>query len=108
VEVGDPADHRRARDHVVAVHGQLGEQLGVLGVTLDEPVAGVVVVTAPDGSVFAEVVDADDFVPGLQQLRDQVATDEPGRPGDEDLQSLIGPVMPQMSTTSRSLRSSSR
>jgi hypothetical protein len=40
-------------------------------------------------------------VAGLQQLRDQVPADEAGRAGDEDFQSLMGPVIPQMSTTSR-------
>ncbi len=106
VEVGDAADHRRARDQLIAVRGQLGQQLRVFRVALDELVAGVVVEAALDRAVFAEVVNADDLVPGLQEVGDEISADEPGGAGDEDLQSRIGPVMPQMSTTSRPVRSS--
>ena len=36
VEVGDAADHRRAGDEVVAVRQQVGHQLDVAAVALDE------------------------------------------------------------------------
>jgi hypothetical protein len=91
---------------VVAVGGQLDHELGILGVAFDEAIARMAVEAAADRSVLAEVVDADDLVAGLQQLADEVAADKPGGAGDEDLQSRIGPVMPQMSTTSRPLSSS--
>ena len=57
VEVADPADHRRGRDDLVAVGGQLAHQGGVLGVTLDEAVARVVVVRLGQPAVLAEVVE---------------------------------------------------
>ena len=84
VEVADPADHRRGRDDLVAVGGELVEERRVLGVALDEPVARVVVVRLGQPAVLAEVVEPDDLVAGLEQLRDEVAVDEPGGAGDED------------------------
>jgi hypothetical protein len=87
VEIGDAADHRGAGHHLVAVECKLGEQLRVLGVTLDEAIAGIVVVAAPDRAVLAEVVDTDYLMSRLQQLGDQVSADEAGRARDEDLQS---------------------
>jgi hypothetical protein len=101
VEVRDAADHGRAGHDVVALGGQLDHQLGILRVALDQPVARMRVVAAPHGPVFAEVVQADDLVPGLEQVGDEVAADEPAGAGDQELQSLMGPVIPQMSTTSR-------
>ena len=86
MEVRDAADHGCPRDHVVAVHGQLRQQLRVLGIALDQPEARIVVMAAAHRAVLAEVVHADDLVPGLQQLCDQVSADETSRPGDEDLQ----------------------
>src|SRR6202022_1534520 len=44
----------------------------------------------------------------LRRLGEEVSADEAGGAGDENLQSRIGPVMPQTSTTSRSLRSTCR
>ena len=106
VEIGDAADHRGARDQLVAVRGELGQKLRVLGVALDEVVARVAIEAALDRPVLAEVVDADNFMPRLQQVGDEVAADEAGGAGDKDLQSRMGPVMPQMSTTSRPSSSS--
>src|SRR5205085_10178204 len=100
--------HGRARADVVGVGGKLGQQVGVLGVAFHEPVARVVVVAAPHGPVLAVIVEADDLVPGLEQLGDEVTADEARCSGDEDLQSLIGPVMPQMSMISRPSSSSWR
>jgi hypothetical protein len=91
---------------MVAVGRQVDHQLRVFGVALDKAIAGMAVEAAADRSVLAEVVDADDLMTGLQQLGNEIAADEAGGAGDEDLQSLMGPVMPQMSTTSRPLSSS--
>ena len=44
----------------------------------------MVVVRLREPAVLAEVVEADDLVAGLEQLRDEVAGDEPGGAGDED------------------------
>ena len=49
VEVADPADHRRRRDDLVAVRGELAQERRVLGVALDEAVARVVVVATWSG-----------------------------------------------------------
>ena len=84
VEVADPADHRGGRDDLVAVGDELAHERGVLGVALDEPVARMVVVRLREPAVLAEVVEPDDLVAGLEQLRDEVAVDEPGGAGDED------------------------
>ena len=102
MEVADPADHRGGGDDLVAVGGELGDEAGVLGVALDEPVAGVAVVRLDQPAVLAEVVEPDDLVAGLEQLRDEVAVDEPGGAGDEDAHySLIpSPRAPHTSTTS--------
>src|SRR5215467_6055635 len=108
VKVGDPADHRRAGDDVVDARGKVGQEGGVLGVAFDQPVVRMAVVRAPHRPVLAEVVDAYDLVAGLEQLGDEVAADESARAGDENLQSRMGPVIPQMSTTSRPFSSSWR
>jgi hypothetical protein len=68
VEIGDATDHRRARNKLIAVRGQLGQQLGVLRVTLDKAVARVVVEASLDRAVLAEVVDSDNVVAGLQEI----------------------------------------
>jgi hypothetical protein len=82
VEIGDAADHRRPSDELVAVGGELGQQLRVLGVALDKSVARVSVEAALDRSVLAEVVDADDLVAGPQEVGYEVSADEPGCAGD--------------------------
>ena len=93
---------------MVGVGGKLGQKFGVLGVAFHEPVARVAVIAAPHGPVLAVVVDAYDLVPGLEQLGDEVPADEAGRSRDENFQRRMGPVMPQMSTTSRPSSSSWR
>ena len=102
MEVADAADHRPPSHHLVDVRGELAEQGGVLRVALDEPIARVVVVGLDQASVLGEVVQSDDLVAGLEQLRDEVAVDEAGCAGDEDThQSRIPPPRaPQTSTTS--------
>jgi hypothetical protein len=70
VEIGDAADHRRARDELIAVRRQLGQQLWVLCIALDEAVARVVVEASLDRAVLAEVVNSDDLVAGLQEISD--------------------------------------
>ena len=66
------------------VRGELAQERGVLGVALDEPIARMVVVRLGQPAVLGEVVEADDLVPGLEQLGDEIAVDEPGGAGDED------------------------
>ena len=84
VEVGDPADQRRAGNHVVAVGQEPGDQVDVAGVALGEVVVGVVVVGLLHGAVLRVVVEAAHGVPAPEQLLDDVAADEAGRTGDED------------------------
>src|SRR5436305_11339372 len=101
VEVADSANHRRGRDDLVGIRCELGHELDVLDVALDEPIPRVVVVRLRQRAVLTEVVDANDLVPGLEQLRDEVAVDEPGRAGDQDLHSWMPPPSaPQTSMTS--------
>src|SRR6185503_15176386 len=94
-------DHRRARDEVIAVRGQLLDELDVLAVALDELVLGMAVVRLLHAPVLAEVVDAHDLVAVLEQLGDEIPGDESVRAGDEGLHRTLMPsrVMRQMSTT---------
>ena len=102
VEVADPADHGGAGDDLVATQRELAEQVHVLGVALHQLIAGIAVIAALDGTVFAEVVDADNLVLVAQELGHQVAGDEAGRAGDEHLHKRMPcPRIPQMSTTVR-------
>ena len=71
---------------------QLGHQVDVAGVALDEPVARVVVVGLRDLAVLGVVVDADDLVAAPQQLLDDVAADEAGRAADQDLHRASAPA----------------
>src|SRR6266550_677570 len=106
VEIRDAADHRGPGDDMVAVHRELGQEPGVLGVAVDQAVARIVVKRPRDRAVLAEVVDADHLVPGVEKLGDQVPANKTSCAGDEDLQRRMGPVTPQMSTTSRPSSSS--
>jgi hypothetical protein len=85
VEVRDPADHGGAGHEVVAVLEQPTEQVDITGIAFDEVVRGVVVVGLGNPSVLRIVVDADDLVTAAEELLDQVAADEPGRTGHQDL-----------------------
>jgi hypothetical protein len=91
VEQGDTADDGRAGDKLVAVGEQVAEQADVLGVALDLAEVGVVTEGPLDGAVLGEVVEADDLMSGPQQILDQIARDEPGRAGDEDLHVRLAP-----------------
>ena len=82
VEIRDTADHRRACDDVVAVDGELCEELRVFGVAFDQAVVRIVVKCAPHRAVLAEVVDTDNLVAGVNQLGDEISADESGRAGD--------------------------
>ena len=102
VEVADPADHRGRSDNLVAVGRQLAHQPLVLRVALDEPVSEVVVEASRSRAVLAEVVDPYHLVTCLEQLRDQIAADEPRGPRHEDAHQrrMPLPVTFQISTTS--------
>ncbi len=80
---------------------RLADEPRVLGVADHGAVAGVGVERPLDGPVLREVVEPDDLVPGPHELLDQVAGDEPGRAGDEDLHASDAPFPKkfQMSTT---------
>jgi hypothetical protein len=102
MEVADPADHRRGGDDLVDVRGELRQEGDVLRVALGEAIARVTVIALLDPAVLREVVDPDDLVAVLQELGDEIAADESGGAGDENLQSRIpSPSAPQTSTTSR-------
>src|SRR5439155_6125595 len=93
---------------VVAIDRQPRQQLSVLGVALHQSIARIAVEGPSDRAVLAEVVDSDHLVTRTQQLGDEVAADESCGAGHENLQGRIGPVIPQMSTTSRPSSSSPR
>ena len=110
VEERDPADDRRAGDELVAVGQQLLQQADVLGVAGDAAVARVGVVAALDGPVLGVIVEADDLVSRRQEFLDQIARDESGRAGDEDLHDGNTPLPKtfQMSMTGLESGSASR
>jgi hypothetical protein len=66
VEVGDAADHRRARHDVVAIRREPGQEGRVFRVAFDQVVPRLAVERPLDGSVLAVVVHADDLVAGVQ------------------------------------------
>ncbi len=77
MEVGDAADERGAGDEVVAVHEELGHELDVATVALDQRVARVVVERLLDRAVLREVVDPHHAVAAAEEVLDDVAADEP-------------------------------
>jgi hypothetical protein len=85
VEVRDAPDQCRAGDEVVAVGKQRGEQFDIARVALDESVIGILVVVSNDPAVLGQVVDPDDFVATSQQLSNDIAANEAGRAGDQNL-----------------------
>ena len=84
VKVGDPADPGRAGNEVFAPQGQIGEQVGVLGISLYETVSGVTLIALLDQAVLGIVVHADDLVPEVKQFLHEIACDETGRSGDKN------------------------
>ncbi len=84
MEVGNATDHGGTGDKVVAVGKQRAHEVDIARVAFDEPIARVVVVAAPNGSVFRVVVDADHFVAALEKFLDEIATNEAGRTADAD------------------------
>lgn len=78
VEIGDAAAHGCACDEVVTRQQQLGHEIGVVSIALDEPEPGVIVVGVGNPSVLGEVVDADDLVAASKQLLHHVAANETG------------------------------
>jgi hypothetical protein len=88
VEVGDAADHGGTGDDLIAVGRQFRHQRHVLAVAEHEAVIGVAVMGFGDRAVFAEIVDADDMVPVLEQLGDDITRNEAGGSGDQDFHVL--------------------
>ena len=88
MEVGNPPDHCSHGDEVIAVGQQFLEQLDVLGVPLRQPIVRMGVVALLDGSVLAEVVQADHFIAVCEEVLDKVAGDEARRSGDQDFHGL--------------------
>ncbi len=102
MEVADATDHGGPRHHLVTVGGQFGEKAHILRIALDQPVVRVMIVAAGHRPVLTEVVDPNHLVAGLQQFGYQVAADEAGGAGHEDLHRRIELSSDaQISTTSR-------
>ena len=84
MKVGDPADHRRRRDEMVAVGGQLGHEIDITTIAFNKGVALVVVIALGRRAIFGIVVDADNLVAGIEELGDDITGDETGRAGQQD------------------------
>ena len=82
---------------MVAVGQQVLQQPDVLGVAADEAIAGIGLAGLTQFAVLGEVVQPDDVMALGQQLLDQVAADEAGGPGDQNLHRLS---LPRKSKTS--------
>ena len=76
MEVADPADHGSARHDLVDVRSKLSQERAILGVAFHEPIGGMIFVASRERAVLAEIVEADDLMPGLEELRDQIPGDE--------------------------------
>jgi hypothetical protein len=85
VEIRNPTDHRRTRDEMITIRGQLGNQPGIPRITLDKPVRRIVVIAVRHRPVLGKVVQPDHLVATAKQLLHHIATDEPGRTGNQDL-----------------------
>ena len=85
VEVGDPADHGRAGDEVVAVGQQVRHQPDIARIALDELIVRMIIVGLGHLAVLGEVVHPDHLVPAPEQLLHQVPADEACGPADGDL-----------------------
>ncbi len=83
VKIADAADARGPGDDLVHVGHQRRQQADVLGVALDEAIGGMFERCLLERAVLGEIVEADHFVAGLQQLFHQIAADEAGRAGDQ-------------------------
>ena len=66
-----PADEPGRGNDLVAVRGERPEEAGVGRIAGDEPVRGMAVEAPARAAVGREVVDADDLVAGVEQLRDE-------------------------------------
>ena len=85
VEVADPADHRGRRHDLVAVRRQLAQQRR--RPWRRPPRTGSAGGRRSSGDVgpyLLKLSSADHLVAGLEQLRHEVAVDEPGGAGDQD------------------------
>jgi hypothetical protein len=90
MEITDAADAGGPGDELVRVAQQFPQRADVLGVAPDQAVARVLLGRLADVAVLGEIIQADDFVPGLQQLFDQVAADKAAGAGDKDLHRVRG------------------
>ena len=92
VKVADAANHGGGGDKVIAVGKQVLQQVNVLAVGFDELVMRVVVVGLFHPSVLAEVVEAYDFITGLQKFFDQITADKTGRTSYQHFHERFSPA----------------
>ena len=70
----------------------LAQEGHVLGVALHEAVSRVVLVALLERSVLGVVVETDHLMARVEQLLDQIAGDEAGRAGHQDLHERLPPA----------------
>ena len=61
------------------------QQADILGIAVHKAVSGVSTGCLLDRSILGEIVEPHDLMAGLEELFDDVSTDEPGRACDENL-----------------------
>ena len=82
VEIRDSPNHCRRRHELIAIREKFLHLIDVLGVSLNETIAGMLVVRLLTAAVFAEIVEPDNFMPIVEQLLNQITANEPGCAGD--------------------------
>src|SRR5262249_31581621 len=78
------ADFCSHRNDVITFDGELLEQVAVLGITANEAISRMGLVTLFNWSVFGKIVDADDAMSQIQKLLDEITGNETRRTGNED------------------------
>ena len=84
MEVADAADHGRAGDHLIALHGLGRQQFSILAVAVHKLVFRMVIVRLGDRAVLGEIIDANDVMTARQKFIDKITTQKAGRAGDKN------------------------
>src|SRR5437016_8546732 len=85
MKVRNAANHGCCSNEVIAFGYQFLQQSGILGIALDEGVMRMAVIGFLRPAIFAEIIQANNFMSGFQQLFNEIAANKPGGAGDKNL-----------------------
>src|SRR4051794_27511980 len=91
MKIADAADARGPGHYLLDVPQQLAQQAAVLGIALNKTVGGMAQRRLPQGPVLGEVIQADYFMSGLEQVFNQVAANESCRTRNQDFHERRAP-----------------